>query len=142
MAIATQDFIDAAQALLVAAFPDLVVELFPARPEDYRLNHPVGALLLAYPGSRFAATTLHAQSVCQERTLTLSVSLVSRHLWGPDGAVVLMDRLRAALLGWRPTDCQPVTAVSDRLLAEQAGLWWYAAEFACTTRVTATPFTA
>jgi hypothetical protein len=117
------------------------VELFPSRPEDYRLNHPVGALLLAYPGSRFAATTLHAQSVCQDRIITLSVSLVSRHLWGTDGAVALMDRLRAALLGWRPTDCQPVTAVSDRLLAEQAGLWWYAADFACTTRVTATPFT-
>ena len=141
MALATQDFIDGAQAVLVAAFPDLAVELFPAQPQDYRLNHPVGALLLAYPGSRFADTTLRANSVCQERTLTLGVSLVARHLWGPDGAVALMDRLRAALLGWRPTDCQPVTAVSDRLLAEQAGLWWYAADFACTTRVTATPFT-
>ncbi|MBK8872366.1 MAG: hypothetical protein IPN19_15370 [Elusimicrobia bacterium] len=90
MALATQDFIDAAQARLIDDFPDLIVELFPARPEDYRLNHPVGALLLAYPGSRFAATTLHAQSVCQERTIALSVSLVSRHLWGPDGAVALM----------------------------------------------------
>ena len=140
MALATQDFIDGAQAVLVAAFPDLAVELFPAQPQDYRLNHPVGALLLAYPGSRFADTTLRANSVCQERTLTLGVSLVARHLWGPDGAVALMDRLRAALLGWRPTDCQPVTAVSDRLLAEQAGLWWHVLDGACQTRdvVTAT----
>ncbi len=138
--IATQELLDAAHALLVSAFPDLLVELFPAKPEDYRLNHPVGALLLAYPGSRCAATTLHAQAICQERTLTLGVSLVSRHLWGQDGAVALMDQLRAALLGWRYADCQPVTAVSDRLLGEQAGLWWYTAEFACTTRITATPF--
>lgn len=140
--IATQDFLDGAQAVLVAAFPDLAVELFPSQPQDYRLNHPVGALLLAYPGSRFAAATLRANSVCQERTLSLSVSLVARHLWGPDGAVALLDRLRAALLGWRPADGQPLTAVSDRLLGEQAGLWWYTAEFECQTRVTATPFTA
>ena len=93
MALATQDLLDGAQAVLVAAFPDLAVELFPARPEDYRLNHPVGALLLAYPGSRFADPILRATSVCQERTLTLGVSLVSRHLWGPDGAVALLDRL-------------------------------------------------
>ena len=140
MALATQDFLDGAQAVLVAAFPDLTVELFPAQPQDYRLNHPVGALLLAYPGSRFAEPVLRANSLCQERTLTLGVSLVSRHLWGPDGAVALLDRLRAALLGWRPDDGQPVIALADRLLGEQAGLWWYAAEFACQTRVTASPF--
>ena len=141
MALATPAFLDSAGAVLVAAFPDLVVELFPAQPQDYRLNHPVGALLLAYPGSRFAEPILRANSVCQERTLTLSVTLVSRHLWGPDGAVALLDRLRAALLGWRPDDCQPVIALADRLLGEQAGLWWYTAEFACATRITATPFT-
>ncbi len=140
MPLATQDFIDGAQAVLIAAFPDLAVELFPAQPQDYRLNHPVGALLLAYPGSRFGDPILRANSLCQERTLTLGVSLVSRHLWGPDGAVALLDRLRAALLGWRPDDGQPVTALADRLLGEQAGLWWYTAEFACQTRVTATPF--
>nr|MBP6734025.1 hypothetical protein [Chromatiaceae bacterium]MBP6807581.1 hypothetical protein [Chromatiaceae bacterium] len=48
MALATPAFLDSAGAVLVAAFPDLVVELFPAQPQDYRLNHPVGALLLAY----------------------------------------------------------------------------------------------
>ena len=142
MALATQTFIDGAQAVLVAAFPDLVVELFPARPEDYRLNHPVGALLLAYPGSTFGPALLRADCVTQDRTLALSVSLVTRHLWGPDGAVAIMDRLRAALHGWRPTDCQPLTLNRDRLLAEQAGLWWHVADFACTTRVTATPVTA
>lgn len=138
MAIATQTFIDAAQARLVAAFPDLVVELFPARPEDYRLNHPVGALLLAYPGSTFSEALLRADGVAQERTLGLSVSLVTRHLWGPDGAVALMDRLRAALHGWRPDDCRPVILIRDRLLAEQAGLWWHVLDCACQTRVTVT----
>lgn len=140
MAIATQTFIDAAQARLVVAFPDLVVELFPARPEDYRLNHPVGALLLAYPGSTFGPALLRADSVTQDRTIGLSVSLVTRHLWGQDGAVALMDRLRAALHGWRPTDCQPLTLLRDRLLAEQAGLWWHVLDGACQTRevVTAT----
>lgn len=136
----TQDFIDSAQTLLIAAFPDLVVELFPARPEDYRLNHPVGALLLAYPGSNFSNALLRADTVAQDRQIGLSVSLVTRHLWGPDGAIAMMDRLRAALMGWRPTDCQPMIVVRDRLLSENAGLWWHVADFSCQTRVVVTPF--
>lgn len=136
MAIATQDFIDTAQARLITAFPELIVELFPARPEDYRLNHPVGALLLAYPGSTFSEALLRADGVAQERTIGLSVSLVTRHLWGLDGAVALMDRLRAALHGWRPTDCRPIIIIRDRLLSENAGLWWHVMDCSCQTRVT------
>jgi hypothetical protein len=71
----------------------------------------------------------------QVRTVRIGLTLVTRQLWGDDGAATLLDRLRAALVGWRPDDCEPVYAVGDRLLQEDAGLWWYAAEFACNTRL-------
>ena len=134
MAIATDTLIGDTQATLKATFPELSVELFPARPEDYRLNHPTGALLLAYPGSALGAPMLMGR-VEQVRTIRIGITLVLRNLWGDDGAAAMLDRLRDALVGWRPSsDCEPVYAVTDRLLQHDGGLWWYAAEFACVTR--------
>ena len=134
MAIATQTLIDGALARLAAALPELEVALYPANPACFRLNAPLGAVLLAYPGSTCAAPILLGR-VEQVRTLRLGVTLVVRQPWGPDGAATLLDRLRTALVGWRPTDCEPLYALSDRLLQEDAGLWWYAAEFAAATRI-------
>jgi hypothetical protein len=132
--IATQDLIDQALAQLRDALPELEVALYPATPTGFRLNHPLGAVLLAYPGSTSTGAMLMGR-VEQVRTVKIGLTLVTRQLWGDDGAATLLDRLRAALVGWRPDDCEPVYAVGDRLLQEEAGLWWYAAEFACNTRL-------
>lgn len=134
MAIATQTLIDQTLAQVQAALPELEASLFPAVPTTFRLNHPLGAVLLAYPGSTSGGPMLMGR-VEQERTVRLGFTLVTRQLWGNDGAATLLDRLRAALVGWRPADCEPVYAVNDRLLQEDAGLWWYSAEFACVTRL-------
>jgi hypothetical protein len=135
--IATQDLIDQALARLRAALPELEVALYPATPTGFRLNHPLGAVLLAYPGSTSSNTMLIGR-VEQVRTVRLGLTLVTRQLWGDDGAATLLDRLRTALIGWRPDDCEPVYALGDRLLQEDAGLWWYAMEFACNTRLLVT----
>ena len=135
MALSTPALITDTQATLAAAFPELAVELFPDQPANYRLNHPTGALLLAYPGSALGAPMLMGR-VEQVRTIRIGITLVLRNLWGDDGAAAMLDRLRDALVGWRPSsDCEPVYAVSDRLLQHDGALWWYAAEFACVTRL-------
>jgi len=134
MAIATDTLIGDTQATLKATFPELSVELFPDRPEDYRLNHPTGALLIAYPGSSSGAPQMMGR-VEQQRTIRIGITLVLRQLWGPDGAPAIMDRLRAALVGWRPSsECEPVYAIGDRFLSQDVGIWRYAAEFSCVTR--------
>jgi hypothetical protein len=134
MALVTQDLIDDTLTTVATAMPELQVTLYPANPTGFRLNHPLGAVLLAYPGSNSTGTMLMGR-VEQVRTVRIGLTLVTRQLWGDDGAATLLDRLRAALVGWRPDDCEPVYAVGDRLLQEDAGLWWYAAEFACNTRL-------
>lgn len=134
MALSTPALITDTQATLAAAFPELAVELFPDQPANYRLNHPTGALLLAYPGSALGAPMLMGR-VEQVRTIRIGITLVLRNLWGDDGAAAMLDRLRDALVGWRPSsECEPLYAISDRFLHQDAGLWWYAAEFACVTR--------
>lgn len=128
MAIGTQALIDAALLQAASAIPELDVALYPANPATFRLNHPTGALLLAYPGS----TSGDPVSLCgneQIRKVRLGWTLVVRQLWGPDGAPTLLDRLRATMTGWAPEGQRPVQAVSERLLQEESGLWWYTAEF-------------
>ena len=67
--------------------------------------------------------------VVQERRLRLTMTVVTRQLWGREGAIAFLDRLRLALVGWVPPDGEAMTAASERFLAEHAGLWWYASEF-------------
>ena len=128
MAICTQALVDAALVKVATSIPELAVELYPANPTTFRLNHPTGALLLAYPGS----TSGDQVSLCssdQIRKVRLGWTLVVRQLWGPDGAPSLLDRLRATMTGWAPEGQRPVQAVSERLLQEDSGLWWYVAEY-------------
>lgn len=141
----TVEIVEATLERLQSALPELAVELYPDRPETYRLNHPVGALLLGYPGSTHEAGMPlgYAGSVgsrgvpmglvAQERTLRLECVLAVRRLWGEHGAVALLDRLRTALVGWIPPHAEAVHAGEERSLSEAAGVWWYSATYAAKT---------
>jgi len=124
----TLAMIEATLAHLEQALPDLAVELFPQRPAEYRLNHPVGAVLLGYPGSVHKAPRALGM-VAQERKVRFGCTLVARQVWGSLGAVALLDSLRQALVGWAPPDCEAITALDDKFLTEEAGVWWYASDF-------------
>lgn len=126
----TLEIIEATVARLREKHPALAVEYFPEKPNDYRLNHPTGALLVSYAGSRYAnpASTTY---VMQPREVRISIMVVMRQLHGRGGAVDAVDSVRQALLGYRLPDCKPLRAVSDAYLGEAAGLWQYAADFAC-----------
>jgi hypothetical protein len=136
--IATTEIIAALQSRLVAAFPDLAVELYPPQPATYRLNHPSGALLIACPGASYGEHLLRGNGGSQQRTLSIGITLATRHLWGDLGAPALLDRLRLALSGWLPTPeaVTPVIAISERLVNEDAGIWWHAAQYQTTYRET------
>ncbi len=125
----TLEIIDAVVGCLRTRLPALAVEYFPERPADYRLNHPKGALLVSYLGSQFG-DTVDTHYIAQPRTVKLSVTVVLRQLNGRGGAVDVLDLVRRALVGFRPPDCRKLTAVSEKFLGENAGLWQYAVDFA------------
>ncbi|AXE34011.1 Gp37 family protein [Chromobacterium phragmitis] len=125
----TVEIIDALVARLQARLPGLLVEYFPERPAEYRLNHPAGALLVSYLGSQFAAP-VDAGIVAQPRTLKLSVTVVLRQLNGRTGAVAVLDDVRRALVGYRLPDCRKLQATAERFLGQTSGLWQYAVDLA------------
>lgn len=85
--------LDAVLARLREKLPQLQVEYFPEKPAEYRLNHPVGALLLSYAGSRFDRPD-DTGAVIQSQTIQLCVTVVFRQLNGKKGR--LMSRMLSA----------------------------------------------
>ena len=65
----------------------LMVERFPENPQQYRLNHPRGAVLLAYGKSTFGHTESLDASV-QARDIVLRLTLIFRQLNGADGVIM------------------------------------------------------
>ena len=121
--------IDAVVARLKEKLPGLSVEYFPEKPAEYRLNHPVGALLGSYAGSRFDKPD-DIGAVIQPQTLQLCVTVVFRQLNGKRGAIDVLDILRRILGGYTPPHCRRrIWLTREVFIGEVNGLWQYALDF-------------
>lgn len=128
----TRALLTAVADRLKSAVPGVEVAMTPERPQGWRLNHPKGALLVDYRGSRYGEANRMGQIV-QPRTVQIGISVVSRSLHDAYGAVALVDAVRAALLGFAPPHAKALTAVSDRFVGEEGGIWLYEIVFAAET---------
>ncbi|CAM3724503.1 Gp37 family protein [Xenorhabdus thuongxuanensis] len=122
--------IDAVVVRLQERLPGLQVEYFPENPDEFRLNHPVGAILISYAGSRFNNPE-DVGVLLQTQIVMLNATIVFRQLNGREGAVVTLDHVRRILGGFQPPNCQrKCWMVRDTFLGEIAGLWQYILDFA------------
>ncbi len=113
---------------------ELAVELFPENPKNYRLNHSIGAVLVAFGSSKFGGSKA-LDAVLQERNLVLPLTLIFRDLHGAKGAVAHLDSIREELTGWTPPNCDESIAPIDEVFNGQiAGVWQYTQRYA--TRAT------
>ncbi|WP_416739230.1 Gp37 family protein [Pseudomonas sp. NFX71] len=131
----TEQLMDAMLARLQHHFAnELMVELFPENPIQYRLNHPRGAVLLAYGKSTFSGSH-STDATFQARNLVLRLTLVFRQLNGVAGVISYLDRIRTCLTGWHPPQCdQACRPISEQFIGHINGVWQYAQDFA--TRAT------
>lgn len=112
---------------------ELMVELFPENPQQYRLNHPRGAVLLAYGKSTFGGTE-STDAIVQARNVVLRLTLIFRQLNGTTGVVSYLDRIRACLTGWYPPNAdQACRPLSEQFIGHHNGVWQYAQDFATRT---------
>ncbi|WP_339521628.1 Gp37 family protein [Pseudomonas sp. EL_65y_Pfl2_R96] len=119
---------------------ELMVELFPENPLQYRLNHARGAVLLAYGKSTFASSE-STDATFQARNVVLRLTLIFRQLNGTTGVVSYLDRIRACLTGWYPPNAdQACRPLSEQFIGHMNGVWQYAQDFATrTTQLQAMP---
>lgn len=122
-------------ARLSARFADAVaVESFPDDPDAYRLDHPVGALLVRYHGAKYGQL-LDTELVVQERTMVVEVMLVFRSLQGNAGIYEYLEAVRLALAGFQPPAFAKLRPLSDEFIDRDKGEWRYAIDFATHTTV-------
>lgn len=108
---------------------ELAVEFYPEKPANYRLNHANGALLVNYGKSNYPKHN-DTYAVIRPRTMTLTITIVSRGLYDRYGAVPLVDWVLAMLSGFMPTHCdKPLSPTKDYFIQHQSGLWFYGVDF-------------
>lgn len=120
----TLEILESVRSRLQNLNPDLVVEFFPDSPDEYRLNHPKGSLLISYPGGMFGES-LDSGIVVQDRAVRIGITTVFRQLNGRDGAVHRLDLLRLHLVGFQPDHCGKLRAIQEKFLQEKTGVWYY-----------------
>lgn len=121
----TRDLMQALIARLTAQVPGVAVDWYPVRPDEYRLNHPVGAVLVGFAGASRDSDSLPAADR-QPRSIKISLTIYARSLTHPDGVVDWLDACRAALLGWSPVeDGRVLIYESEAPLFQAAGIWTF-----------------
>ncbi|MCV9878845.1 Gp37 family protein [Brenneria izbisi] len=122
--------IEAVIAHLTEKLPNLQIEHFPENPADFQLNHPVGAVLVNYPGSRFGKPEAIGP-LTQPHVITLNATVVLRQLNGPQGAVATLDEVRRTLCGYQPPNCRrKIWLMREMFLGKAGELWQYTLDFA------------
>ena len=122
----TEQLLDAFITRLKKDFDrELAIELFPEHPAQYRLNHTIGAILVAYGKSTFGASE-STDAVFQARNMSFQLTLVFRQLHGTSGAISYLDRIRECLTGWKPPHCDMTCRpTAENFIGQVQGLWQY-----------------
>ena len=126
MSVSVQDIENAIMAKLASALPELSVEAFPERPEEYELLHPLGAVLVQYDGSSYSQNSVSNGAVAQVRKPKFSVVYLVRNLRDAAGCYDILDRGREALCGLCITGAiTPMEITYEGFTAEHDGVWIY-----------------
>lgn len=100
------------------------IELFPDDLEHYNLLDPFGAVLVQYAGSKFES--LDSTDIIQQRRKVLvALTVIARSQHDDTGALEMLDQLRLAVVGFKPTNCTPCHLISEEFAGEDNRLWQY-----------------
>lgn len=100
------------------------IELFPDDLEHYNLLDPFGAVLVQYAGSKFESLD-STDIIQQRRKVLIALTVIARSQHDDTGALEMLDQLRLAIVGFRPTNCTACSLVSEEFAGEDNGLWQY-----------------
>lgn len=120
------DILESTRLRLAAKLPGLACDYFPENPDDYRLLHDTGALLLSYTSTTFGSTDALGV-VVQPQPVRITITVVMRQLNGKSGAVAALDALRQCIGGFKPDGCAtPFVLIDEKFLGRTDALWQYA----------------
>ncbi|MEW5970224.1 MAG: Gp37 family protein [Pseudomonadota bacterium] len=109
---------------LKTAITDVKVEAIPDDPQNYKLLHPKGAILVHYSGSKFKAPDL-VDYIAQDRYVTFDVFLSIRGLRNNNGAYNYLETTKSLLTGFSTDDIGKMYPIDESFQGQDNGLWHY-----------------
>ncbi|HDR1844059.1 TPA: hypothetical protein QB600_000662 [Pasteurella multocida] len=100
------------------------IELFPDDLEHYNLTDEFGAVLVQYAGSKFESID-SVDIIQQRRVVMIALTIIARSQHDDHGAVDMLDQIRLAVVGFKPTNCTACHLISEEFAGEADGLWQY-----------------
>jgi hypothetical protein len=79
--------------------PNLQVLPFPDDPRNYKMDHPIGAVLVNYHGSHYREP-VDTEGLAQPRDAEWDLTIQVRNLRSHQGAYPVLEAIRQALQGW------------------------------------------
>lgn len=121
---ATLPILESVQERLLRQIDRFSIELFPEDLESYYLKDEQGAILVQYAGSKFES--LDSVDLIQQRRLVhIALTVIARSQHDDNGALDILDKVRLAIVGFKPTNCTACHLVSEEFAGESDGLWQY-----------------
>lgn len=127
------------------ALSQVAINHFPADPEQYRLTHPVGEVLVIFGDSHPTPEPMTVDEVMQEDTLEWHIGVLARDLgWayggpqsGPSpGAYATLEALKLALVGFQLPGFTKMKMVKrGHFVKQHAGVFHYEARYSHRTVV-------
>jgi len=111
-------------ARLAAKVAALPTQAYPDNPDTFSLMSKAGMILVHYGGSTYGPL-LSTDPVVQERRTSWNIVIVVRNLREHTGAYEVLDAVRAAIIGWKPSDGDKAIPVKEEYINETSGIWQY-----------------
>lgn len=110
---------------LRASLPNLEVDKFPNKPQDYILAHPNGAVLIAIDGVNFSEPLIEQQAY----TVNLTATVLFRSTLENDYMLDALDAIREALTyNFYPYNMR-FYCTSISVQGEEDNIWYYRLKF-------------
>ncbi len=120
-------------ARLISQITDLKIEGFPDDPEDYRLNHPIGAILVQYQGTKYSSPEEYNVIIQGSCITTFAISLFTKNLRTNSGAYGYLENIKTALTGLIIPGQSRLYPTEDGFLGLKDGAFHYGITFALRT---------
>lgn len=120
-------------AKLKSEIPDLYIESFPEKPDEFVFTHPIGAVLVHYQGGNYGNTESLGY-VVHTKKLEFAFTIITRNLRKNAGAYATLEKVVSLLTGFKIDGCEKMYPIKEGFLSENNGIWQYNISFALTTQ--------
>lgn len=117
---------------LKARITEIPTESFPNNPDQYRMSHPIGVLLVHYRRSNYKREEVNHLAVNQERDLNIAIRIKTVSLTGNSGALEFVERVIETIQGLDVTEMNQVRVGRIYILEDyfvdydsSTGIWDY-----------------